>query len=219
MKILQGVFLIGLLMLTGCANVNTSKPDDAVVLFDGKNFSNWIGEDGNSVKWQLVGGVMKVVPGSGSIVTRQNFNDFRLHAEFNIPELPPDVKDQARGNSGIYIQKRYEIQILDSYGLKATESDCGAIYKTKAPDKNVCKKPGVWQSYDIFFRVPRWQGDKKIEDARITVLQNNVVIHNNATIPNKTGAGQPEGPNPGPIKIQEHGSEVLFRNVWIVSLD
>jgi len=162
---------------------------------------------------------MKVVPGSGSIVTKQNYNDFRLHAEFNIPQLPPDVKDQARGNSGIYIQKRYEIQILDSFGLKASDSDCGAIYKTKAPDKNACEKPGVWQSFDIFFRAPRWRGDRKIEDARITVLHNNVVIHNNAPIPDKTGAGQSEGPNLGPIKLQEHGSAVLFRNVWIVPLN
>jgi hypothetical protein len=206
-------------MLTGCANVHLSDADDAIVLFDGKDFSHWIGEDGNSVKWKLVDGAMKVVPGTGSIVTRQNFQDFRLHVEFNVPQLPPDVKDQARGNSGIYIQRRYEIQILDSYGLKATESDCGAIYKTRAPDKNVSKKPGDWQCFDIFFRAPRWQGDKKIENACITVLQNNVVIHNNAIIPDKTGAGLSEGPRPGPIKLQEHGSAVQFRNVWIVPLD
>ena len=230
--LLNGVVLAGLLVLAGCANFRScdtvlgvfprcscTPPDGSVVLFDGRDFSRWIGEDGNSVKWQLVNGVMKVVPGSGSIVTRQNFQDFRLHVEFNIPELPPDVKGEARGNSGIYIQRRYEIQILDSYGFQPTKTDCGAIYKIKAPDKNASKKLSDWQYFDILFRAPRWEDGKKIESARITVLQNNVVIHNNVIIPDKTGAGQPEGVDPGPIKLQEHGTAVLFRNVWIVPLD
>jgi hypothetical protein len=229
---LNGVALAGLLVSAGCANSCLSNkgciasmqcffslPDDAVVLFDGKDFSSWIGEDGNSVKWQLVNGTMKVVPGTTGIVTKQNYRDFRLHVEFNIPQLPPNVTGQARGNSGVYIQRRYEIQILDSFGLKAAKSDCGAIYETRAPDKNACRKPGDWQCYDILFRAPRWEGDKKIEDARITVLQNNIVIHNNVIIPDKTGAGQPEAPQPGPIKLQEHGSPVMFRNIWIVPMD
>ncbi|MGA2070408.1 MAG: DUF1080 domain-containing protein [Sedimentisphaerales bacterium] len=189
------------------------------MLFDGTDFSHWIGEDGNSVKWQLVNGTMKVVPGAGSIVTRQNFQDFRLHVEFNIPELPPGVNGEARGNSGIYIQRRYEIQILDSYDFQPTKTGCGAIYKIKAPDKNASRKLRKWQYFDILFRAPRWEDGKKIESARITVLQNNVVIHNNVIIPDKTGAGQPEGVDPGPIKLQEHGSAVQFRNVWIVPLD
>jgi len=222
---LNGIVLAGLLVLSGCANVRDTgcgysvPPDDSIVLFDGRDFSRWIGEDGNSVKWQLVNGTMKVVPGTSSIVTKQNFQDFRLHVEFNVPQLPPDIKDEARGNSGIYIQRRYEIQILDSCGEQPAKNACGAIYKTKAPDKNISKKAGDWQCFDILFRAPRWQDGKKIESARITVLQNNVVIHNNVIIPDKTGAGQPEGVDPGPIKLQEHGSAVQFRNVWIVPLD
>ncbi len=196
----------------------SGRPADVNVLFDGKDFSQWIGEDGNSVKWQVVDGAMKVVPGSGSIVTKENYQDFRLHVGFNIPDSPTGAEGQARGNSGIYIQKRYEVQILDSSGIQPGTGECGAIYKTRAPDKNVCRKSGEWQSFDIFFRAPRWQNGKKVENARITVLQNGVVIHNNVDIPNKTGAGQTEGPQPGPIKLQDHGAAVRFRNIWIVPL-
>jgi hypothetical protein len=201
-----------------CSMTECPRPADAVILFDGSGFDKWIGEDGSPVKWKIVDGEMVVVPGSGSMVTKDNYSDFRLHVEFNIPSSGPGASGQARGNSGIYIQKRYEIQILDSYGLTPTDGDCGAIYKTKAPDKNVCREPGEWQTYDIFFRAPRWSGETKTENARITVLQNNICIHNNVEVPNKTGAGQPEGPAPGPIKLQDHGAPVRFRNIWIVPL-
>jgi hypothetical protein len=224
---LNGVVLAGLLVSSGCANIpffNTGcgcsvRPNDSIVLFDGRDFSQWIGEDGNSVKWQLAKGAMIVVPGTSSIVTKRDFQDFRLHVEFYIPQLPPDLQGEARGNSGIYIQRRYEVQILDSYGLQPAKNGCGAIYKIKAPDKNVSKRPLEWQCFDILFRAPRWEDGKKVEGARITVLQNNVVIHNNVLIPDKTGAGQPEGLEPGPIKLQEHGSPIQFRNIWIVPLD
>ncbi len=215
-----------------CANVvwcsespdAAAMPADANVLFDGRDFSQWIGEDGNSVKWQIVDlsaeadGAMRVVPGSGSIVTRRSFENFWLHVEFNIPESPSGAEEQAKGNSGIYIQKRYEVQILDSFGEKPLIDGCGALYKTKAPDKNACKKSGEWQTFDIFFRAPRWKDGKKLANARITVLHNGVVIHNNVDIPDKTGLGQPEGPKPGPIKLQDHGAAVQFRNIWIVPL-
>lgn len=221
-----------IVVFAGCANVQQSdkkynagaecfsaRPSDAVVLFDGGDFSQWLGEQGGPVKWEIADGAMQVVPGTDSIVTRETFQDMRLHVEFNIPKSPGSSTGQSRGNSGIYIQRRYEVQIFDSFGLQPDTGDCGAIYKTKAPDKNVCKKPGEWQSYDIFFRAPRWAGENKIDNARITVLQNGVVIHNNVIVPHKTGAGRPEGPTPGPVKLQDHGSKVKFRNIWIVPLD
>ena len=189
-------------------------------LFDGSDFSKWQHEDGKPVKWKIVGDAMQVVPASGSIVTKESYEDFKLHVEFKIPELPKDLKGQNRGNSGIYIQKRYEVQILDSYGKKVEKHQCGAIYDTFPPNVNSSKKPGKWQSYDITFYEPDFdKKGNKINNARITVVHNGAVIHDNVEIPNKTGAGRPEGPKPGPIKLQDHGSEVMFRNIWITSFN
>jgi len=213
------------------AKVEPALPNEAIVLFDGTDFSHWTHANGQPVKWQIVDGAMrdpalreaKIVPGSGSIVTKRQFRDFKLHVEFKTPQLPADVKGQARGNSGVYLQRRYEIQILDSFGLPPKDNECGSLYTVKAPDKNVCKQPGEWQSYDITFHAARFEGQsknaKKVKNARITVWQNSVLIHDDVEIPNKTGAGQPERPEPGSILLQEHGSEVMFRNIRIVPLD
>ena len=203
--------------------VEASRPADAIVLFDGKDFSQWQRQGGGEIKWKITDGVVQIVRGTGSIMTKRNVSDFILHAEFKTPQLPPNVKGQARGNSGIYIQRRYELQILDSYGLESKNNDCGAIYTYKAPDKNVCKKPGEWQTYDILFRAGRW-ADKdgkpeKTQNARITVFQNGVLIQDNVEIKRKTGAGRPEGPDPAPILLQDHGNPVCFRNLWLVPLD
>jgi len=163
------------------------------------------------------------VPGTGSIVTKREFRDFQLHVEFKTPQLPPDVRGQARGNSGVYLQRRYEVQILDSFGLPPGNNECGALYRVRAPDKNVCKQPGQWQTFDIAFHAARFEGDgknaTKVKNARITVRQNGVLIHDDVEIPNKTGAGRPEGPEPGPILLQDHRNEVEFGNIWIVSLN
>jgi hypothetical protein len=166
---------------------------------------------------------MRVVPGTDSIMTRENYQDFQLHVEFNVPELPPPVKGQSRGNrgnSGVYLQRRYEVQILDSFGQESENFDCGALYRFKSPDRNMCKPPGEWQTYDITFHAPRWEGEgeslKKVTNARISVLQNGVMVHNHVELPTKTGAGRKEGPEPGPILLQDHGNEVMFRNIWVV---
>ncbi len=202
--------------------IKLGKSNNAVMLFDGRDFSNWIGEGSKPVGWEIEDGAMKVVPGTGSIMTREKYRDFRMHLEFKLPEMAPGVTGQDRANSGVYLQRRYEVQILDSYGLEPQDNDCGAIYKFKAPDTNACARPGQWQSYDIIFQAARFDSEdsyvKKLENARITVWQNGVLIHRNVTIPNKTGAGRIEGPDPGPILLQDHGNEVWFRNIWIEPL-
>ena len=191
---------------------------DAIVLFDGGDFSQLTAAGDKPVGWKIVDDYMQIVPRTGSITTRREFRDFRMHIEFNVP-LMPDAKGQGRGNSGVYIQRRYELQILDSYGLESKNNDCGAMYRTQPPDKNACKKPGEWQYYDLQFTAAKWQGDKKVKNARITACQNGVLIHDDFSIPNKTGAGRPEGPTAGVILLQDHGNEVKFRNIWIVPLN
>ncbi len=203
--------------------------DDGKVLFDGSGYDQWTGAEGGAIEWTIDGGAMKVKPSSGSIATRESFNDFRLRLEFKIPEMAPLEPGANRGNranSGVYLQRRYEIQILDSFGVALDDLekwDCGALYRTRAPDRNTSKKPGEWQSFDIVFRAARWDRSgkevSKIENARISVLHNGVMIHDNAEFENKTGRGTPEGPEPAPILLQDHGNELMFRNIWIVPLN
>lgn len=148
--------------------------------------------------------------------TLDSVNDFRLHLEFRTPFMPA-ATGQGRGNSGIYIQRRYELQILDSFGEEREYNFCGSLYKTRAPDVNMCLPPLTWQTYDVWFRAARFDAKrKKIADARITVVHNGVTIHDNVPIPHKTGAGQPEGPEPLPILFQDHHNPVRFRNIWLV---
>jgi hypothetical protein len=204
--------------------LDTIPPINAVMLFDGrendkdKDFSHWTAGDNKKIGWDSDDGVMKIVPKSGSIMTKMDVTDFKMHIEFNTPQLPANVKGQGRGNSGVYIQRRYELQILDSFGLEPKKNECGSLYKFKAPDKNVCSMPGRWQSYDIIFHAAKFDGDEKDTNARITVWHNGVLIHNDVELEDKTGAGQKEGPEPGPILLQDHGNEVSFRNIWIEHL-
>jgi len=198
--------------------VETVESGDVIMLFGGTDFDNWTAGDNKKIGWKLVDGAMKIAPKSGSIMTKQDFRDFKMHIEFKTPQLPPNVKGQGRGNSGVYIQRRYELQILDSYGLEPKFNECGSLYRFKAPDRNVCRMPGRWQSYDIIFHAARYDGKRKTDKARITVWHNGVLIHDDVKLDNKTGAGRPEGPQPGPILLQDHGNEVSFRNIWIVPL-
>jgi hypothetical protein len=191
-------------------------PKEAIVLFDGKDTSRWVQDGGKPCAWPVADGCLQV--GKGSIVTRDSFQDFQLHVEFNIPLPPEGAKDQARGNSGVYIQRRYEIQVLDSFGVDPPAfNGCGSLYRQRAPDKNMSKKPGEWQTYDITFRSARFDASgKKTEPARLTLVWNGVKVHDDVEIKDKTGAGKPEGPEPGPILLQDHGAPVRYRNLWIV---
>jgi hypothetical protein len=198
----------------------TPPPQGAIVLFEGTDLSKWVKRDGkNEVKWTLRdGGVMEGVKGHGDIITREKFDGkFKLHVEFRVP-YEPNGKGQDRGNSGVYLQGRYEVQILDSYGLKSEKNDCGAIYGVAAPKVNACKAPTVWQSYDIEFTAPKFENGKKTEPARMTVYHNGVKIHDEVSIPvDNTTSGLGGDPStPGPILLQDHGHPVQFRNVWLL---
>lgn len=198
----------------------TFGPGGMVLLGQGGELSAWkMEKDGSDAAWTVEGGVATVKPGSGSIVTREKFGDMRLHVEFNVPDT--GLPGQKAGNSGVYIQKRYEVQILDSHGRERLQDDeCGAIYKIRAADLNACLLAGEWQAYDIEFRQPRWnKAGKKTANARITVWHNGRLIHNDAEIPGKTGAGSPESPEPAELRLQDHGDFVKFRNVWILPLN
>ena len=199
----------------------TPAPEGAVVLFDGTDAAKWAKRaGGGEVMWKLRdGGVMEGVKGHGDIVTKQKFaTPLKLHVEFRVP-YEPGSAGQGRGNSGVYLQGRYEVQILDSYGLKSGTNDCAAIYEVAAPKVNACKAPTVWQSYDIDFAPPMFDGKTKIRPAVMTVLHNGVKVHDGVSVTSdNTRSGLGGDPaTPGPILLQDHGHPVQFRNVWIVA--
>ncbi len=174
--------------------------------------------DPKEVRWNIVGDAMEVKPGTGSIVTRKKFTDFKLHIEFRTPFMP-EARGQGRGNSGVYLQGRYEVQVLDSYGLEGKDNECGGIYKVGKPLVNMCLPPMQWQTYDIEFHAPKFENGQKKEQARITVRHNGVVIHDDIPIPGPTG-GALDGneSQPGGVYLQDHGNKVQFRNIWLVEL-
>ena len=195
-------------------------PDTAVVLFDGKDLSNWTKLDGGAPAWEVADGAMTVTAGGGDIVSREQFNDFLLHLEFMTPDMP-DATGQAKGNSGVFLQGRYEIQVLDSYGIDVPGmGDCGAIYNQFASLVNACKPPLEWQTYDAIFRAARVGESGEIEEnARVTVLQNGIVIQNNVQMLGATGGATDEdAAAPGPLRLQDHGNPVKYRNIWIAPL-
>src|SRR5215467_13553149 len=171
----------------------TRAPSDAVVLFDGKDLSKWVSlKDGGPAKWEVKDGAMVVVRGTGDIRTKQEFDDFQLHIEW---ATPAEVvgESQGRGNSGVFLQGRYEVQVLDSYNNKTYfHGQAGSIYKQYAPLVNACRKPGEWQTYDVIFKAPKFDEQGKVtERARITVLQNGVLVQNNVEIYGNTWHDKP----------------------------
>ncbi|MCW6003987.1 DUF1080 domain-containing protein [Micromonospora sp. CPCC 205371] len=199
--------------------ISVRKPGERVVLFDGGDLSEWQHTDGRMASWSRVdGGAMEVR--NGDLRTKQAFGDFRLHAEFKVPLLPPEVTGQDRGNSGVYLQERYEIQVLDSYGDPTRDTnEAGAIYLQKAPDVNAATPPETWQSYDIEYRAARYDSaGNKTENARVTVIWNGIRVHDDVAITGPTGGNIPEGPATGSIRLQDHGNPVQYRNIWIEPL-
>jgi hypothetical protein len=175
-------------------------------------------EEPRGHRWKLLGdGAMEIGPRGGSLVSKEVFGDHQIHLEFRTPFMP-EARGQSRGNSGVYIQGRYEVQILDSYGLEGLDNECGGIYRVSRPRVNMCAPPLQWQSYDIDFRAPRFDAQgNKTANARVTVSHNGVPIHEDLEIPGQTGGGDASNfDKPGPLLLQDHGNPVQFRNVWVL---
>ena len=197
-----------------------SGPYEVVTLFDGSGFDGWQKRGGGDVGWSIEGDVMTVVSRTGSIVSEETFTDCFLHLEFRCPDMP-EATGQAKGNSGVYLQGRYEIQVLDSSGWAVPGlGDCGGIYNQHAPLVNACKPGGEWQSYDIIFRAARLdKRGKVVEPPLLTVFLNGVLVQNNAAMSGPTGGELDSNMGePGPLMLQDHGDAVSFRNVWLVHL-
>lgn len=202
------------------STVGAKPPKNAIVLFDGKDASEWCHRQTKAeCGWDIVDGALVVKRGLPDIMSKREFGDYQLHLEFWLP-LEADHKDQARSNSGVYNHGRYEIQILDNYNNTTYPfGGVGALYGQKDPDKNAVIPPEQWNTYDITFRAPRFDKEGKVtEKPRITVLHNGVKIHDNVVIEKTATAAGLEGPQPkkGPILLQNHGSPVRYRNIWIV---
>ena len=232
-------------IVSPAANVGQA-PSDAIVLFDGKNFDNFIHDaDGSAVKWtmnadRVIGreytaggpavkwklngdGSMTVAGGTGGIKTKQLFGDCQLHIEWRSPMEPDSLKGQRKGNSGVFFQERYEVQILNSYqNATYTNGQAGSIYKQTPPLVNACRPMGEWNTYDIIFTAPRFRANGSQEKAgMVTVIHNGIVVQNATVIQGSTeyiGSPKVQAHGKGAIKLQDHGNAVSFRNIWIREL-
>jgi hypothetical protein len=186
--------------------IGAKPPPGALVLFDGKNADAWEGGKIDPRGFLQCG-----------TKSKQSFGDGMLHVEFRTPFMSP-ARGQARGNSGVYLQDRYEVQVLDSFGLKGENNECGGIYSKAKPRVNMCFPPLSWQTYDIDFEAARYDADgKKTKPATLTVKHNGVLIHDRVEVSGETtSAGRKEGAELGPIQLQNHGNPVFYRNIWFV---
>jgi len=195
-------------------------PSDAIVLFDGKDLSAWQHADKSEARWKIENGCFTVAKGTGDIITKRMFGSCQLHIEWRIPA---QNTDNGQGNSGVYLQSRYELQIFDSFNIPLySNGGTGSIYKQAQPLVNACRKPGEWQVFDIIYTAPEFCGKGEvIAPARITVIHNGVLIQNNTTIKGNTEyIGMPAYRPHGrlPLLLQDHGDLVSFRNIWIRDL-
>jgi hypothetical protein len=181
-------------------------PSGAIVLFDGSGTEAW--DNGKIVEKKLLA--------STGAASKQKFGDHSLHVEFRTPFMPA-ARGQGRGNSGVYLQSRYECQVLDSFGLEGEDNECGGIYSIAKPAVNMCFPPLAWQTYDIDFTAARYDANgNKTSNARATIKHNGVVIHDDLELPHGTPGRYAEGPEPESIFLQDHGNPVVFRNIWVV---
>lgn len=201
-------------------------PSDAVVLFDGRSLDRWRADDSTKgpARWKIVSGAIEIVPGTGGIVTSEGFGDAQLHIEWMAPS-PARGTGQDRGNSGVFLMGRYEVQVLDSYGSDTyADGQAGALYGQYPPLVNATRPPGEWQTYDIVFRRPRFDArGALLAPARLTVIHNGVLVQDAVTLSGPTG--HHERPpyvahaDALPISLQDHGHPVRFRNIWVRSLE
>ena len=197
-------------------------PSDAIVLFDGSSLEGWSGRDGQTTAWQIQNNVLAVQPGSGDLLSRQAFCDIQLHLEWKVPRPNPDASGQKRSNSGVFLQDRYEIQILDSYQNETyVNGQAGAIYKQSPPLVNAMRPPENWQTYDIIFKAPRFSGDTLITPGYVTALHNGVLIQHHTELLGSTvfiGTPSYQSHDCAPIRLQDHRDPVFFRNIWVREL-
>jgi hypothetical protein len=197
-------------------------PSDAIVLFDGKDLNEWQSAKGGTAQWTVADGAMTVAPGKGDIRTKLSFGDVQLHIEWRTPAVV-ESENQGRGNSGIFLAERYELQVLDSYNNRTySNGQAGSMYKQTAPMVNACRGPGEWQTYDVIFMAPEFtEGGHLKTPARITVFHNGVLIQNATEL--KGGTQYDRLPayevhGDAPIRLQDHGNLVSFRNIWVRKL-
>jgi len=201
----------------------TDPPSDARILLGKNGLANWRHTDGNNARWKLENGVLTVVPGTGSIETRQEFGSVQLHLEWRAPS-PARGEGQDRGNSGVYLHGRYEVQVLDSYNNRTYSNGmAGSIYKQSIPMVNAARPPGEWQTYDIIFIAPEFNADGSlISPARLTVFWNGVLVQYDVELQGPTiYRGKPNYEaydEVGPLLLQDHDHPVSYRNIWLREL-
>jgi len=198
-------------------------PSDAIVLFDGRGLAGWRGKDGEP-RWDASDEAITVTPGAGDLYTKRSFGDVQLHIEWRSP-VEVVGEGQGRGNSGVFLMSRYEVQVLDSFENRTySNGQAGSIYKQYIPLVNASRPPGQWQSYDIIFCAPRFRSDATLErPATMTVLHNGVLVQNHVTLRGPTlYIGEPvyeAHPAKAPLMLQDHGNPVSFRNIWVRELE
>lgn len=202
----------------------SAPPSDAVVLFDGNNLNQWSSINGSPATWTVKDGAITVAPGSGDIKTKTEFGDMQLHIEWRSPAVTDASKvSQQRGNSGIFLQERYEVQVLDNYDNKTyINGQAGSIYKQHIPLANACRKPGEWQVYDIIYTAPRFdKNGRALIPAYVTVIHNGVLLLNHVALLGATeyiGFPLYKEHGKGPLRLQDHGNLVSYRNIWVREL-